>query len=121
MSTIFGVNIGATIRQAFDGKLLPTHIKRTIPGEYDPVTDERGEPTVLEYITDGVVESYSDEMIAAGLATEKDRKILIIAQPISGFPPKIGDKIIIEDETYTVTGIPARDPGGATYTVKGSL
>lgn len=124
---IFGTDIAGMITDAFEGQLLPAELVREVTGEYDPIDDryedEEGnpvEPGTQIYTSEGVIEAYSDEMIASGFATAKDRKIMVLAQPL-GTVPKLGDKITIDGETLTVTGIPQKDPATATWTIRGEL
>jgi len=89
----------------------------------DRLEDEEGspvEPGTQMYTTEGIVEAYSEDMIASGLVTEKHRKILLLAKPLET-EPKAGDEIQIEGQAFTVTGVPERDPATATWTVRGEL
>jgi hypothetical protein len=116
--SIFGVDIAGIVSGALSGNLLTATLTRT-ETEYDPIQDEQIE-VVETYATDGIVSSYSDEMIANGKATEKERKILLVAQQL-GTEPRIGDEITIESKTYLVTGVPSRDPAKATWTIRAEI
>lgn len=117
---IFGIDIPDIVTTAFAGQLFPVTLKRETPGEYDPVTDTWTGGGTEVFTTEGIVESYSEDMIASGLVTEKHRKILLLAKPLNT-EPQAGDMIEIEGQTFTVTGIPERDPATATWTVRGEL
>lgn len=116
--SIFGVDIAGIVGEALSGNLLTATLTRT-EKTYDPVTDTQTE-TAESFTTDGVVSSYSDEMIAGGHATHSERRILLVAQGL-GTEPRIGDEITIESKTYTVTGTPSRDPASATWTIKAEI
>lgn len=118
--SLFGIDIASIVSDTLSGQLKPVTITRDMPGQYDPVTDTWEAGTTEEYRSEGIVEAYSDEMIASGQVTFKDRKITILAKSL-GTVPLIGDKISIEGEELTVTGTPARDPASATWTIQGEL
>src|SRR5690625_5105035 len=118
--SLFDIDIQGIVSDSLSGQLYPATLTRVIPGEYDPITDTWTDEQTLEFHSEGIIETYSEEMRAAGLATEKDRKILLLAKPL-GTDPKAGDTIEIEGQTLTVTGIPERDPASATWTVRGEL
>lgn len=125
MAEIFGTDIASLVADSFSGQLVPATLTRTVVAGYDPVTDKEVIETQT-FSTEGVVESYSDELIANGIVQTNDRQILLLATPL-GTEPTPGDggnhpdKITIEGKTYTVVGIPDRDPAAATYTVQGRL
>ena len=126
--TLFGVDISQIVTDAFTGQLKEASLVRDEELEYDPIQDayvDSGgniveDPEPQTFTTQGIVESYSDQMKAAGLATEEHRRILLLAKPLNT-TPKAGDKITIEGNTHTVVGIPERDPVSATWIVKGQL
>lgn len=128
--SLFGIEIDQIVSDALDGQLKTATLTRDgeYPAgvEYDPIDDRYedangdpvSEPSDQEFTTEGIVESYSDKMISEGLVEQNDRKILLIAKKL-GTTPKSGDKITIESETYTVVGVPERDPASATWIVQG--
>lgn len=122
---LFGIDIATQVSGAFAGQLLPATLTREVVTGYDPVTDTETTETQT-YTSEGVVESYSDELIANGVVQTNDRKIMLLSQPL-GTEPSPGDsdtqpdKITIEGKTFTVVGIPDRDPASATYTIQGRL
>lgn len=124
--TFFGVDIQSVVADAVQGQLRPAVLTRETQGGTLNIPEDRYEdgngdpvaPGTATFNSEGLVEKYSDEMIAAGLATASQRRILLIAKPL-GTTPKAGDNIEIDGETFTVVGIPDRDPAGATWIVKG--
>jgi len=118
---LFGLDIAGLVAENFAGQLLPVTLTRKTPGEYDPIAGDNWiDGTTETYTSEGIVSEYADELKATGLVHEKHRKILIIAKPL-GTAPRAGDKVTIEGVSYTVTGVPSRDPAGATWTIKGEL
>lgn len=119
MSALFGIEIDQLVSDSLTDQLLTATLTRENPGTYDPITDSyTGGGADSTFTTEGIVESYSDKMIAEGLVEQNDRKILLIAKPL-GTTPKAGDTITIESEIYTVVGVPERDPASATWMVQG--
>lgn len=125
MAELFGTDIASLMADSFAGQLVPATLTRTVITGYDPITDEQTTETQT-FTTEGVVTAYSDEMIANGVVQTNDREILLLAVPL-GTEPTPGsedaqpDKITIEGITYTVVGVPSRDPATATYTVQGRI
>lgn len=113
--SLFGVDIKSLVTDAFAGQLRPITLTRTIEGEYDPVTDQTTSTTET-YTTEGIEENRS-KYLEAGLIASSEVPVLMLAQPL-GTAPKAGDKIEIEQQVYTMTGIVERDPAGATWIVR---
>lgn len=120
MTQIFGVDIASIVSDSMSGNLPPVTLRRTVPGTYDPVTDTETAGTDEVFSSYGIVENYSDELRAAGLVTEKDRRILVLAKNL-GTTPRAGDIVEIEGQKFTVVGIPERDPASATFVMTGRL
>lgn len=129
MSELFGIDIQGIVSDAMDGQLKPATLTRdntndlTYVASRDRYEDSEGNeatPSTEEFTSEGIVSNYSDGMISGGHATEKDRKIMLLAKNL-GTEPKIGDVISIEGEEYTVTGVPRRDPATATWTIRGQI
>lgn len=118
--SLFGINIEEIITQAFRGNLYPVTLTREVPGTYTPGTDTVTGSSEQTYTTEGILESYSEELVAQGLVSESDRKALVLASPL-GTVPQPGDKLTIHGETFTVVAVPQRDPVGATYSVRVKL
>lgn len=115
---IFGVDIADIVSTAFDGQLQTAVLTRESAGTYDPVTDEYSSVSSQNtYITDGIIQNYSDKMISEGLVQQNDRKILLTAKKL-GTTPVTGDSVTIEGFTFTVVGTPERDPAGATWIIQ---
>lgn len=122
MSELFGIDIQGLVTDSLSGQLRPIFLTRTVKGIYDPILDEETETTET-YTTEGIAPSYSsvagrNEMLQAGLLRASEVPILMLAKPL-GTDPQTGDRLEIDGETYTITGVIERDPSGSTWTVKG--
>lgn len=114
--SLFGVDIASIVTDAFSGQLKQVTITRETPGEYDPVTDTTTGGTTEVFESEGIEEN-RQKMLSEGLINDDETPILIIAQPLET-SPKNGDRISIDGQTYTISGIIGRDPAGATWTVR---
>ena len=121
MSLNFGVDIPKVVANAFKGTLTPVTLTRENKGDYDAPNDTySGDCADSEFTSEGFIESYSDRLKADGFVTDKERKINIIAHGL-GTTPKMGDKVTIEESTYTIVATPERDAAGALWKVQGRL
>jgi hypothetical protein len=118
---MFGIDIANEVAIAFSGQLNTVTLTRENRGTYDETEDTySGGAADSVFMSEGIVENYSNKMISDGLVTVKDRKITILAQPLTTVPME-GDKISIEGQIFKVIGIAKRDPAEATYTIQGRL
>lgn len=132
MTELFGIDIAQTVTDAMQGNLTDLTLTRETTGTYnataDRYEDEQGDPvdpTEQEFTSQGIAPAWSStggrlKMIENGLITASEVPILILAIPL-GTDPQIDDKIDINEDTYTVTGIIGKDPAKASWTVKGKL
>ena len=114
---IAGINIAKLVSDATDGQLLPLTLVRHTADSYDPVASTETNASDNTYTSEGIITDYESGRAENATDEEYDHKIMIIAEKL-GTTPQPGDEITIENQTFTVTGTPERDPAGATYTVK---
>lgn len=114
---IAGIDIAKLVSDSIDGQLLPITLERHTAGNYDPVASAETNASVETYESEGIIQDFNSERADDAVDEEFDHEILIIAHKL-GTVPKSGDRLTIEEKTFTVTGKPDRDPAGATYIVK---
>lgn len=117
---LFGIDIQDLVYISLKGKLQPVTITQESTSGYDPVTGNETENPPVTTTSEGIIEEFSNELLANGLLTEEQRMILVLAKPLS-FDPKAGQKIEIGGEKFTIVGTPRRDPAKATWSIKGEL
>lgn len=118
-NNLFGANIAGQIASALGPLLLPGKLIQVSEGAIDPLNPLAGSAkTETEVLFRGIVSDYTDSRVVEGsLVQTSDRRVLMLASTFStDVVPKIGDKIEIENTTYTITATPSRDPDAATYT-----
>jgi hypothetical protein len=117
------VNVAKIIAQSFKRFGKPVGVRPAVlikdkPGVRTPgaITGGRN-PTTETFSATGLIAEYSAFELQNTLITAGDRKILLFCASISGSAvPAPGDRIAIEDATYTIVkdGV-GRDPAAATY------
>lgn len=131
MSELFGLDIQGLVTDSLEGELVPVTITRTVQGgTYNPVTDQYEDgsgnevlPTEQEFTSEGItpansgIGAFQSILSAVGQTIDNQREVLVLAKPL-GTVPKAGDRLAIDGETFEVTGIPDKDPAGATWTIK---
>lgn len=110
-------DIKSTVNSALSGIMLDLTIRRQEGGSYDPKTfSDTNSPQT--YSAKGMIEDYDDELIDGSLITEKDRKILILAESLS-IEPETSDEIIDPDgNEFSIVRVKS-DPAGATWEIQG--
>ncbi|MNR38102.1 hypothetical protein D3C85_1561770 [compost metagenome] len=97
------------------GKGLELTLRRTVAGEYDPVTGITPAPVVTDYAGSGLRENYRTQDVDGSLIKAGDVKMLISPLLINGSDmpePLTTDKILFDGDTYTVQAVEPGDYAG---------
>lgn len=109
--------IQAKLAKAFDGKLSdavkPFAGGITLPGAWDPVTEEATDPVVIAYTGRGVFDSYRVQMVDGVMIRATDQLLICLANEIVGGVPAMGHKI----NGFDVVNI-QMDPALAHYEIQ---
>lgn len=117
MPILFGVDIAGIIAKEIGPGLLDAVLIVVTAGARGSNPTSGTNPTEKSIGGKGFIEDYRDKDIDGTLVKKGDRKITLIANTFPGLPiPVQGNKITIENATYTITGPVKRDPAAATYT-----
>ncbi|PHS61190.1 MAG: hypothetical protein COB09_18555 [Thalassobium sp.] len=118
---LFDTDIAGLVGDAMKGNLLPAVLTKVVSGGRDPANRTKMlDATETAYGAEGFIESYTDLELNGTSIKRRDRKITLMAALIEGGQiPMIGDTIFIEEETWEIAGVPARDPAGATFVCQG--
>lgn len=118
---LFGLNIAqivnSSIQQAggvLDGTLIKITTGTRTPGNLAGGTN----PTSASHAFKGFVDNRSEVRREGSIVSDGGQIISILGDSLpAGIIPEQGDQITIsgESETFTITGIPARDPAKALY------
>ena len=90
------------------GKGLELTLRRTVTGEYDPVTGTEPDPVVTNYDGSGFRDSYRLQDVDGSLIKSGDVKFLVSPSLLSGddMPePTTQDLIIFDGSTYTIHNV----------------
>lgn len=114
--SLFNIDMPAIINQAMGSLLLTaTLIKPTRSARTSNDLTSGFVKTDTSYATKGFYDDYREGVVDGTLVKDGDRKALLLAEPLGGVRPEVGDKITIEGETRLVVRV-NRDPAAATYT-----
>jgi|TARA_Y100000310_G_scaffold160698_2_gene160497 hypothetical protein len=116
-NNLFGADIAGIVHRNISAGVLPAVLIRQIQGPAsDPTNLTKPLPTdEIHHPCNGFIDDYSDMARDGTAITDKDRKITLIGDSISGgVAPAVGDGIIIEDVTYNIMHV-KRDPAAAVY------
>lgn len=111
MTSFLAGSLANAIASGFRGKLLPGTLRKNTTTSRDSFGDPVS--TTADYAVQGLQETYSALIIAAGGVPATDVKLLLIAG-LCGAAPAIGDKIQMNGQWFQVRDVKI-DPAGATY------
>lgn len=114
---LFGVDIAKELAKA----IKPTDVSPITLRKYATAVRTPGNlsgglnRTLTTYATRGVMTDYSAREIATAPQIEAgDKRVLMLAEPLAGVVPHVGDEITIEGVTLRIVNV-VRDPAVATY------
>lgn len=106
----------ADLAEAFDTDLAdavqPFNGGVTLPGGYNPVTEEMTDPVVIEYTGRGVFDSFKLAQVDGVNIRGTDQLLIVLTSEITG-TPDIGHKI----NGFDVVNVQI-DPAGAHYEIQ---
>jgi len=113
---LFGIDIAKEIAKAVAPGMLPATLTRVTPGTRTAASSSGTTPTTTSHAARGLVDDYTDFEMDGTLVQRGDRRILLVANSITGLAfPRPGDRITILDTIYTVVRVKS-DLALATYT-----
>lgn len=118
MPNLFGIDIAGLANQHISPGLLKATLTASTPGTRTSGSLTSGtQPTESTSTGRGVVTKYKDSQIDGTLVKVGDRKVLLITKSFNTIiNPKAGDKVTIDEQTYSIVNDVTRDPASATYT-----
>lgn len=113
---LFGVDIAAIIKKSMASGLLPVTLIKEIPGARGAVLSA-GQPLAPKsYACRGFTDEYKLNQFDGNTILRGDKKILILGDTLpKGITPEGNDRVVCENITYVIQGVPERDPAAATY------
>ena len=116
MPNLFGQDIAGIIAREIGPGVLPATLTKVAAGNRNATNPTAGRAlTESTFRGRGFIDEYETSKIDGTRIQQGDRRITLIANTFPGQPvPTSGDKIAIENETYTIVSV-RRDPAAATY------
>lgn len=127
-NNLFGRDIAGIINRVFDSNsgvaplLSATLFKVTTSTARSGSALTSGRSTTTtQYTCTGFVENFEERQIDGTLVKRGDRKIVLIGDSIEGgtVAPEAKDRVLIENQVYSIIDIFGRDPDAATYELIG--
>lgn len=114
---LFGVDIAKEIAKGMAGGLLPAQLIKPVTGNRTTGDLTGGtNPSSKTYTCKGFTEEYRDSQFDGEVILRGDRKVILLGGTLpAAVAPQPGDKVKIENRTYSVVNV-GRDPAAATYT-----
>lgn len=123
-NNLFGINIGNILADNMGSLLLDASLTVSASPSAIDINDPLGDPSnagETVYNGRGFTEEYSNMDIDGSVILRGDRRAILLSDTFpTGTPiPKDGDRVTIENNTYTIIGTVMRDPAEATWTCQG--
>lgn len=77
--------------------------KSFIESEYDPACGEKVDSFSSIFIERAIIISFSDEEVNSGIATRKDRRVLILAEDLGEINPKMSDLLNFDNRDWAIS------------------
>ena len=115
---LFGIDIAEIVNREISPGLLPCTLIKITKAARDPSQPSANRVTTeTSHSGKGFIEGYSQKRQKNSNVKLFDKKITLIANSFAQKPvPSTSDKIVIEGQTYIISGPIDRDPAAATYT-----
>ena len=114
MTKLFGQDIPALIYKATKGQLVSMTLTTRTVGTRGGNLTAGTSPTTSNITCEGFVDKYKLYQIDGSRVRADDRKVVIIADSLSGAVPEPGDTVTISGKTRNIIDV-AQDPASATY------
>lgn len=110
-----GIDIAELVNQNISPSMIPATLIKVESAGIGPDPGVGGNTETL-HIGKGMIEDYKEDAINGTSIQLGDKKVLLIANSFVSKPvPEGGDKITIENKTWSLVRVIERDPAGATY------